>query len=347
VTVFKDKRFCSDVFQFIKRHHLILPQKRYLLAVSGGLDSMVLLHFFRRFARKRYGCDFAVTHLDHGLRSESSAQAEALANYCRSAGIPFFCERRVPLASPAQSSLEAQARAIRYAWFAQLVYANAFEAVLTAHHATDQLETTLMQWVRGTSVPQGMHPFKHLSVDGVSLRVIRPFLSVSRGDLECYHKHYALPCWEDASNQDLDFTRNRLRAQVLPLLKQENPNLESTITEHTVVIQQEQDYLRSCMLHDYAECVSPFQKETTEQELTLALNLVPFALLHVAIRRLIFKEILTDLNAGVWKVFNHRHIEALQQLTFAQSGKTLALPLDIVVVKQRRQLLFSRCNKLF
>ncbi len=135
--------------------------------------------------------------------------------------------------------------------------------------------------------------------------------------------------------------RNRLRAQVLPLLIDENPNLESTIVEHTVVIQQEQDYLRNCMLQHYPECVSVTDPDTA-QENTLVLNLPPFAELHGAIQRLLLKEMLTRLSAGSWKVFSARHIEALQQLSTAQSHKTLHLPLNVVVTKARRHLLFQK-----
>lgn len=303
---------------------------------------MVLLHFFQRFAHKRYGCTFAVAHLDHGLRTESSAQARELANYCQSEGVLLYEDRRVPLRTLAQSSLEAQARSVRYAWFTELLAVDSFDAVVTAHHATDQLETALMQWVRGTSVPQGMRPFKNLVFEAFSLSVIRPFLSVSRGDLEDYHQHYRLPCWEDRSNQDPSFTRNRLRAQVLPLLIAENPNLESTIAEHTVVIQQEQDYLRDCMLQHYPECVSPSHKGEPH-EVAFALELLPFAALHVAVQRLLLKEILTRLSTRGWKRFNTRHIEALQQLSAAQSYKKLHLPLNVVVTKSKGHLLF-RCK---
>ncbi len=103
---------------------------------------MVLLHFFQRFAHKRYGCTFAVAHLDHGLRAESSAQAQALADYCQREQILFYSERRIPLRSVTQSSLEAQARSVRYAWLAQQAKNHGFDGVITAHHATDQLETS-------------------------------------------------------------------------------------------------------------------------------------------------------------------------------------------------------------
>lgn len=320
------------------------------MAVSGGVDSMVLLHFFQRFAHKRYDCTFAAAHLDHGLRAESFAQAESLADYCQQQGIPLLRERRTPRRTHRQSSLEAQARSTRYAWFAQRRQSDGFDAVLTAHHATDQLETALMQWVRGTSVPQGMRPLKHLTFEGVELPVVRPFLSVSRSDLEGYCRHYGLPYWEDRSNQDSGFMRNRLRSQVLPLLRLENPGLESTITEHTLVLQQEQDYLRSSMLAHYSQCVSPRQDYSQAenqhpcQEATFTLHLQPFDLLHIAIQRLLIKEILTDLNAGVWKVFTTRHIEAILHLSVSQNRKALQLPLGVVITKSKQGLVFRRVH---
>lgn len=309
---------------------------------------MALLHFFQRFAHKRYGCTFAAAHLDHGLRAESFAQAEALADYCQQQGVPLLRVRRLPGRTRSQSSLEAQARSTRYVWFSQCLQSDGFDAVVTAHHATDQLETMLMQWVRGTSVPQGMRALKHLSIEGAALSVVRPFLSVTRDDLEGYCGYQGLPHWEDTSNQDPRFTRNRLRTQVLPLLKLENPNLEATSTAHAFVTQQEQDYLHSCMLRHYSQCVSPSQLAptggdgVTDPYAAVVLHLEPFCLLHIAIQRLLLKKILTDLNAGVWKVFTARHIEALQQLTAAQNQKALYLPLGVVVTKSKQGLLFCR-----
>ena len=305
---------------------------------------MVLLHFFRRFAHKRYACSFAVAHLDHGLREDSLLQAAELASYCAVQEIPFFSERRIPLRLGIQSSLEARARSLRYAWFTELVHRYSFDGVFTAHHATDQLETALMQWVRGTSVPQGMRPLTRLEYGGRALWVARPFLGISRADLENYHDYHQLPHWEDASNQDPRFMRNRFRHQLLPLLRTENPNLEATITEHTLVIQQEQDYLRNGMLSHYRECVHEIVNNG-QNEASYVLDLKPFSVLHVAIQRLMFKEILTQLQKGGGEAFSLRHIEALHQLTFAQSHKVLQLPLGVAVAKQKRSLSFVRRNQ--
>lgn len=327
---FKDRRFCADVFQFIAHHELIHPQKRYLLAVSGGLDSMVLLDFFRRFAHRRYGCDFLVAHLDHALRPESAAQAAELQAYCEAQQIPIVSLRREPVASASESSLESRARQTRYAWFSELMQAEHCYGVFTAHHAQDQAETVLMKWLRGSIGLVGMRPERH----SPPLRVLRPFLGLSRSQLEQYHAHHRLLCFEDASNQSLDFLRNRVRHEILPWFHQENPRWEQDLTDHLEILHAEHDYLAEVAQAYYRQCVH-------ETEQGIVLELTVFLSLHLAVQRQVLKVLLTHLH-GEWKRFSLKHMHALLALTTAQGGKRLELPFGVQVAKQGQVLFFKK-----
>ncbi len=328
---FKDRRFCADAFQFIAKHDLIQPQKRYLLAVSGGLDSMVLLHFFQRFAGPRYACDFAVAHLDHGLRPESAAQARTLMDYCAAQKIPAWSTRREPILSSTESSLESRARQTRYGWFAELMQTEGYDALVTAHHAQDQAETVLMKWLRGSMGLVGMRPATQ-SLKGLS--VLRPFLNRPRLELEAYHAHHQLLCLEDASNQSMDFLRNRVRHQILPWFREENVRWEAELTEHLIRLQSEQDYLDSEAERYYAACVS-------ESASVWCLDVRGFSGLHPALQRRLLKRLLIRFH-GEWKRFSSRHIEALILLSSAQGGKGIELPFQIQVKKQKQTLFFKK-----
>lgn len=328
---FKDRRFCADAFQFIAKHELIQPQKRYLLAVSGGLDSMVLLHFFQRFAAPRYDCDFAVAHLDHGLRPESAAQARILMEYCEAQNILAWCTRREPMVVSTESSLESRARQTRYGWFAELAHTEGYGVLVTAHHAQDQAETVLMKWLRGSMGLVGMRPATQLLKE---LSVVRPFLNQPRLSLEAYHAHHQLLCLEDTSNQSMDFLRNRVRHQILPWFREENARWEAELTEHLTLLQSEQDYLDREAERYYVACV-------LESGFVWRLDVKLFSEVHPALQRRLLKRLLTRFH-GEWKRFSSKHIEALMLLSSAQGGKGIELPFQIQVKKQKQTLFFEK-----
>lgn len=331
--VFKDRDFCSQLFVWIKRHQLPLRGKRCLLAASGGLDSMVLLDFFRRFAAHKYAAEIVAAHLDHGLRPESAQQARELAGWCQLQGIAFVSERLQGLTA-ADKGLEAQARSLRYTWLQQAAESENCELILTAHSASDQLETLLMHWLRGgVAGLGGMQVRRHLG----KLLLLRPLLVVTRSQLEAYAEHHQLPVWEDSSNTDPHFFRNRLRQQVIPLLLQENPQLEQQVREQSLIFQDEQALLRQqaqALLQAHVSCV-----ESAEQRL-FSLPVKPFLALAPALQRCLLREMLTA-GLGVWKVFTHTHIEDLRQLAAGSGGKQLDLPAGLKAQKDKGQLILA------
>ncbi|MBT9544990.1 MAG: tRNA lysidine(34) synthetase TilS [Candidatus Sericytochromatia bacterium] len=334
-TPFSDRRFCSDLFLFIQRQKLLPAGSRVLLAVSGGLDSMLLLDFFRRFGKQKYGLDWGVAHLDHGLRPGSGADAAWLAEFCRAAEIPFW-QARLEVAkhhakSP-QSSLEAVARDLRYDWLLSLAIEQGFNCLATAHTASDQAEGMLMRLVRGSLAGLGgMAPLQ--SRAGICL--IRPLLSQTRPSLEAYAAFQQLIWREDPSNAELDFFRNRLRHQILPLLRQENARLDQHWSEHALLWQDEQTWLEQLT----AEAASASLKQESGHVLLLDLRL--FQGYAQALQRRLVKTALTQL-LGEWKVFTSRHLEAVCQLADADTGKSLNLPRQVRVSRRKHALAFEQ-----
>ena len=204
----------------------------YLLAVSGGRDSIALLHLAH--AAK---LEIVVAHLDHNLRENSSLDADFVREECQKLNIPFFTER-IAVSSIAQKrgwSLEEAARNVRYEFLSRTAKKNACQTILTAHTLEDNAETVLMQLLRGTARATGIP-----SRNG---RVFRPLLGISKNELERYLLEHGLTWREDPSNQDTQFTRNWVRLEILPHLTERFPNAMQRLARYAQIARDEDEFL--------------------------------------------------------------------------------------------------------
>ena len=208
---------------FVDELNLLSPRDRVLVAVSGGLDSMVLLHLL-----KQLETEVAVAHCNFQLRGDDSDQDEAFVRaYCESKDIPFFCQRFETnnYATENKLSIQMAARELRYAWFGELMEVNGFIKLATAHHFNDSIETMLLNWVRGAGIEalRGISPSRG--------NIIRPLLCATRDEINDYAADHTITWREDISNQTDDYQRNFIRHQVIPPLKRINVSLENTLRE--------------------------------------------------------------------------------------------------------------------
>jgi tRNA(Ile)-lysidine synthase len=207
---------------FIADKSLIAPHDRILLAVSGGLDSMVMLYLFHQL-----NIPIGVAHANFQLRGDASHQDEwFVKHHAASRGLPFFSKRFETnnYAIEHKISIQMAARQLRYSWFDELMQ-EGFTKVATAHHFNDSIETMLMNWLRGGGIE---------SLHGIAARrenIIRPLLFATRAELEEYAAHHQITWREDISNQHNDYLRNIVRHQVLPKLNRINPSLEKTLMD--------------------------------------------------------------------------------------------------------------------
>ena len=201
------------------RSVLPLSYSRLFIAYSGGLDSTVLLHATARVRLELDGEIHAI-HADHGLQADSRTWSEHCEQQCAALDIQLH-KVHLELQIPAGESLEAVAREARYQAFAKILGPG--DALLTAHHADDQVETVLLQLFRGAGVAglAGMPRVKSWHRGWL----LRPLLPFSRQQLEHYADEYSLRWMEDTSNLDVRFSRNQLRRRVVPELKARWPAL--------------------------------------------------------------------------------------------------------------------------
>jgi tRNA(Ile)-lysidine synthase len=209
------------------------------VALSGGLDSTVLLHLLAGLARREALPALSAIHIDHGLQAFSAAWAVHCTQLCHSLGIELHVEA---VQVPVTASLEEAARDARYAAFAR--HLRAGEVLLLAQHADDQVETLLFRLLRGAGV-RGLAGMPVQRVLGQGM-LLRPLLGVPRSELEGYARAHRLVWVEDPSNADCRFSRNMLRQQVLPLLEQRWPAARSSLlrsAQHLAEAQQLLDEL--------------------------------------------------------------------------------------------------------
>jgi tRNA(Ile)-lysidine synthase len=227
---------------------LFSPGLRIAVGVSGGADSVALLRASVERGRE-LGLVVHAAHLHHGLRG---AEADGDRNFCRelarSLGVPFHesqvdttAEARPdPAAGKSTETIEEAARRLRYQWFCTLMAETPLDAVATGHTRDDQAETVLARFLRGawTEGLSGIHPVVRFP-EG---RILRPLLAVSRAEIETYLGALGQNWREDSSNRHLTFTRNRIRHELLPLLKSWNPRLREHLWQMAELARAEETW---------------------------------------------------------------------------------------------------------
>ena len=214
------------------------PGERVAVAISGGADSVALLlalhqanHTQRNGRAVGLGIGLSAVHVHHGIRgADADADAEFVQALCTRLDVPLHLHHAdVPaLAKQNSETIEEAARNVRYAVFRELCSSGTAETISTAHTLSDQAETVLMKLLRGawTEGMSGIHPVLALKPSG---RVVRPLLNVTRAEVEKFLLEQDQPWREDLSNADAAYTRNRIRHELLPALRAENPKLDTTL----------------------------------------------------------------------------------------------------------------------
>ena len=199
---------------------------RYLLAVSGGMDSMCLLDLF---SKALPSSDYAVAHCNFSLRGEESDGDQALVE-ARAAelGVQVFVQRfdTLKYAQERGVSIEMAARDLRYGWFSDLCAEHGFDAVVVAHNANDNAETLMLNLLRGTGL-NGLHGMSEISE--ASVPVFRPLLEFTRKQIEGYVLFNRVPYRHDSSNFGSDYKRNKIRNEVFPVFEKINPSFIRTL----------------------------------------------------------------------------------------------------------------------
>ena len=232
----------AAVQTYTRKHGLIRPGERVGVAVSGGADSVALLRVLLEL-RSDLGSVLSVVHFNHGIRgADSDADQQFVADLARAHELELFAASGDAPAAAKQSgaSLETAARTLRYAFFEQLIANGTLDKVALAHNQDDQAETVLMRFLRGAGTKglAGIYPVVELGKGAV----IRPLLETPRTEIEAYLKSLDQPWRDDATNADTIHTRNKVRHELLPKLREFNPAIADALARTANVARDEEKY---------------------------------------------------------------------------------------------------------
>jgi len=310
------------VLDFVRTHNQIPPHTRLVVAVSGGQDSVCLLHVLVRL-REEMQVDLHIAHLDHQLRgTESSGDARYVAGLARRFGIPATIEKCDVRAYHAERdvTLEEAAREVRYAFLTGIAQSIGAERVATGHTTDDHVETVLMHIIRGagTTGLRGLQPVTRWQSKKDGIMVIRPLLGVTREETGEYCRRHRMRPRVDASNYSLSPLRNRLRHHLLPLLREYNPHIAEAMVRTARIAADDLVILERETARLWEEVVS-------RQEDTLAIEKAGLAGLPVGLQRSILRRGLEELLGSLMDI-EARHIEEMVAFTNLPAGRRLSLP---------------------
>jgi tRNA(Ile)-lysidine synthase len=330
------KTFQKKMLGYIKKHRLLAPGEKVLVGCSGGIDSLVLLHFLKS-NEPLLGISVHAVHVNHMLRGDESLQDRLFTEaFCRQRHIPC-CSRDISIPEILEAdggNKQQVCREQRYAYFKEVMQQAKAEKLATAHHADDQLETILMSGLRGT-LQYGSF--------GIPLRrpfgggeLIRPMLAVTREEIEHYAKEHGIVHREDPSNAEKGYTRNRIRHSIVPLLKKENKMVSEQFAELAGVMQQDQQFLM-----ELAE--EKLQRIVHYEEIGIGLSAESFSKEALALQKRMVLLLLNYLYNNQQVVITKQLVEQVQEVMQRSAGTVfLHLPQNYMMVRQYDSVFFSR-----
>ena len=282
--------------------------KKYALAVSGGVDSMVMLHKFATLSPRP---NFFVVTVNHGIRKEADSDCRFVADYCAqlnvecrvvAVDVPVYCEQN-------KLSIETGARILRY----QVLDSVECDFVCLAHNANDNAETVLMHILRGSGA-KGATGIKRING-----KYFRPILELSRDQIVQYAKDNNVPYTTDSTNNDTKYTRNFIRHRVMPLLNELNPSAQQNILRFASNIEQDDRYLDE--LADVSSVKFDGNVAHVPKQLLLQPAPIAYRVLNKVFNRL-----------GVFYDVEKAHFDAIIDIANNVGGKSVNLPFNYVAI---------------
>ena len=320
----------------LSNKHLILPNSKILIAVSGGVDSMVLLHLFETLA-PAWMLQLVVGHVHHGIRGEEADRdAAGVQEYCQKRNLDFHrLDRDVPaFCREKRLGLEEGARIVRYRALQQLADQVGASVVALAHHADDQAETVLLNLLRGT----GMRGLSGMQANrGI---FVRPLLAFSKSELLNYAHAQGLRYFHDSSNADLSLRRNRIRHELIPLFtKHYNPAIVSRLNQLASTMNESETFLR----HEARTLLSACTKEQDEDKIIL--DIVPYLTYFKILKKYILCSAIALLTGHFKMLSSQEWQKFFRMLKKRSSAKALIVFKNISVRISPSEIIITPANK--
>ncbi|MFC0525636.1 tRNA lysidine(34) synthetase TilS [Pontibacillus salicampi] len=328
--------FNLKVDQFARQHQLFKQHATILIAVSGGPDSMALLHYLKGI-QHHWGFHLVALTVDHSLRGAASEEdVKFVTSVCDDLGVA--CES-VTLDVPSykeqhQVGTQVAARHMRYQFFAEQMQKHQADMLAMGHHGDDQVETVFMRMARGAE-PQHMKGMDVRRPFGGG-QIIRPFLGVTKAEIEEYCQKHDIHYCVDASNASPAYTRNAFRLHVLPFLKEQNRKVHEHIQAYSEYVSEDEAFLKEQTDRFFQS--SLFHKEPEE----IRFDLNAFLAASSSLQRRTFHLILNYLYQEQPDDVTYHHWEQFKQIMKAESPHlSINLPRNLMVLRSYEQITFT------
>jgi tRNA(Ile)-lysidine synthase len=306
----------SKVLETIKKYNMLQKGDGVVVGLSGGPDSVCLLHALFSLKEKLDIRLYAV-HLNHMIRGEEAARDEEYSKcFAESLGVPFYSER-IEIEKYAKEngmSSEEAGRFFRYKLFDEISNEVGGKKIALAHNKNDQAETMIMRFVRGSGI-SGLGGIKPVRDN----KYIRPIISCSREEIENYCEENSLNPVIDSTNKESIYTRNRVRLEFIPYIKEHfNPNIIENLYRNSEIFRDEDDYIYSMAELEYIRI-----KEKD------GINILEFNKLHSAIKKRVLRLMVQDVKGDLNSIEGKHIEECIRLIENAKTGKTIELPDNI------------------
>lgn len=317
----------NGVEQLIKKHNLIVKGDIVGVAVSGGTDSMALLHYLNSI-KKSVGFEILAITIDHGLRESSIYDVQFVVNYCVKNNIDVLKFKANLKEKPSKLTIEERARNFRYSIFEELVEKKVVTKIALGQHLQDQAETILLNIFRGAGLigASGMEVFR----DGI---YIRPFLKTPKTEILAYINANEVPYVEDETNSQNEFSRNYIRNLIMPLIRNKWKNADQTISQFGEICRQDDEYISQTISDDGV---------VFENAGTVKIPVTYFVYPEPVLNRLILK---TLRKIGVRQDTESKHIKLITELALnGDNGSGINLPNKVQAIKEYNFLTITNRN---
>lgn len=337
----------NEIYQYVLKNEMLKKGDRVVAGVSGGADSICLLHVLKEL-KERLTLTIHVVHVNHGIRGAEAKRDETFVeDICKEWGIPYHVfSFDIPAVAKEHGISEEEAgRNIRYDTFRQVCIKNQCNKIAIAHNRNDNGETVLFHLIRGTGIKglAGIDGVRTINQGSVSIEIIRPLLNTERAQIEKYLKERQIPYQIDGSNETNDYSRNRIRNQIFPLLVNEiNANALGNIVNAAGQLREIDHFITKCIRQSYEALVS-------QQDGSYLVGVEALVKEDIVVQKGLIREIIMNI-AGHLKDIESKHIQMILDLVNKSVGKYVNLPYGMIGMREYDKIklfLADKNNKIY
>jgi len=324
--------FEQKIREWIKQQNMLSPNMGILVGLSGGADSVALLHVLVNL-RAEWALKLAAVHIHHGIRPDAEKDVEFCKKLCKELEVPLYVEYvKVPELARKQGMSEEEAgRQVRYMQFEKYRTELGLDLVAVAHHRNDQAETMLFQLFRGSGLR---------GLTGIPLKrdcIIRPLMVVSREEIEKYLEEKNVSHVTDSTNAEDVYARNRIRHHILPVAEEIAPGAVDHMNQTAELLQEIKDYMEQ-------ETAEFLDRYSEREEGMLSVSVEALQKVHPALQKSVVLEAIAEVLDGR-KDITGRHVQSVLSLVVKGGEKSVYLPRGAGVIKSYDKLIFMSAKK--